>query len=297
MVFVCFSDMPSPRGLSSCLGASAMPVGRAAVPPAFRPLLPVKHLTILEQTVVSWGALSEVPAMGLCDGGFSHRPAPRVLLWGGQRRPGPPLVPLGRLTWHREAGTPEGARLISGRLVRLPRAPRRPCLAAAQASLSESGPFEKPLGNTFDKWPHAGAWRAAGPARAPAWLPAWVPGPYGRSRQPAGPRIPVRWPRSPSPRGPLLGSASGSPPGLSEYLEEEKGPRAPTPPTWGRVSGANPHGAPPKLHPPPRRCGQRCPSEPLARALGSGKWASLRLSVSCPAGRTVFYEASVAVAV
>ncbi|CAI9167313.1 unnamed protein product [Rangifer tarandus platyrhynchus] len=86
----------------------------------------------------------------------------------------------------------------------LAKSPRRPRLAQAQASLSEGGPFQRHLGNTFDKWLHAGAGRAD-PAPGPLLgSPPQVPGhrTSWRVRMCARPHIPAWRPRDPPPAAP-----------------------------------------------------------------------------------------------
>lgn len=150
----------------------------------------VKQLMIPRST--SRGALvCRDPLRGSCVMGVSWTP-----MWSpGSDIPGlaRPLVPCGVLTWSREMGTHERGAFDLKKAGALAKSPRRPCLAQAQASLSEGGPFQRHLGNTFDKWLRAGAGRAD---PAPGLLlgsPPQVPGhrTIWRVRMCARPHIPA----------------------------------------------------------------------------------------------------------
>ena len=100
-------------------------------------------------------------------------------------------------------------------------------LAQAQASLSEGSPFQKHLGNTFDKWLCAGGWEGRPRPRAPPWLPAlgpWMQDHLASSDVRQAPHSCVATPRPPHPynpataRSPCPALPAGEPSGASGPL-------------------------------------------------------------------------------
>lgn len=101
------------------------------------------------------------PPWILCDVGFRGslpHPHPCVVIQVGNPGFAQPLGPCGSLTWHREAGTATRGAFDLRTAGAFAKSPRRSCLAAAQASLSEGISFESHLGKTPLTNGLCGAW-------------------------------------------------------------------------------------------------------------------------------------------